>query len=712
MKYILAIGSIILLIGGSFLFKNFSKNMSPYEGVTGFEIDFNEISTVDSLHIVFRNDNYAREIILYSWDGKQWQEESMVQDNNSPEVNLSNFKDTSLSTKVLRVVFEKPHKYPLIEMAESQPIYKNQKINCKYDIYAYKGWGIHNIKDTIFYSEIFTNTPKLLNLYFTTRPIILVLYTLLLALFLLLFLIVPGYVLVSFMHNISVTEKLSLAPIVSLLLLFFIGAESIYFHQFALAYIYLFIMILSIFIFAVRELYKDLLKLPYPYYLCIGMVLLYSFSLSLFMNSLSHQYLESETYLYHSDYVIPYNFTQAFYYDLDYHSEMNSQLLFGAWHFSDRTPLLPCSVFPFLILLGNTFKVFEIYNMILVSLFPLSVILLAHKWFGCKTALLAGFFIIFVPHIYVMTILYPFRIIMTYMLLLSFYFIYRNDKDLDFTKIILAGFCGAMAYLEHPNALSFLVGLVFYSPFTFKNNNDKMKSFLIVSFCVGIVFILWDVWSRLYDRPSVLYLYPLCLDNWIEANKYPKEHIIERFRETSFYQIIGNRFKSLIGLFNVFYGRDFSDKDNAYYRNTLTGSVMLTICMFAYTNIVLKYKKLSKEIVFFILIPLTIQLIGIGWRAKEMGIYITPIIFLLFLFGVNLISEMSTFKIILINLLCIVENIATVWIFHFDICQNLFFKFDLLGIFIVFCLLSVFILEIYFLLKAINNKSANVSGII
>src|SRR5271154_5436453 len=108
MKYILTIVSIVLLIGGTFLFKNFSKNLSPYEGVSGFEIDFTQPSLVDSYQISFQEDNYPKEIILYSWNGKEWQEESSIHNNNFSSVTLANFRDTTLSTRVLRLVFKTP----------------------------------------------------------------------------------------------------------------------------------------------------------------------------------------------------------------------------------------------------------------------------------------------------------------------------------------------------------------------------------------------------------------------------------------------------------------------------------------------------------------------------------------------------------------------------------------------------------------------------
>ncbi len=715
MKYTISILAILVLVGGVSLLKSFSKNILPYEGISGIEFDFPDTVTMDAFQLTFANNKYPEEIIFYNWDGKDWQEQAVIPDNQSPDVNISNFKDTSISTDKVRVVFAKPHKDPNnVNLGEAHPFYKNNLINSEYLAYIYAGRNhvtfnykllrdfMRNTGVTI-YIEKFVLSPQLLNFYFTTRPFILILYTLFLSFLMLSFIFIPGYVCISFIPQLSELEKLCTSFIVSLFLLFLIGSLAIILHKFFFSYIYLFLVIVGTYLFIVKGLYKNLFIIPKTYFISICLIFLCCFVLSLFLNTTPHLFLGNDP-TFSGDYLIPYHISQVLYHGLDYHSKMSEEWFWG-WHLSDRTPLLYGAVFPLYIIFGNLFKVFEIFTMLLVCLFPLSVILLSGKWFTSKTALLTCFFVLLIPHIYTMSFILPFKIIMTYMLLISIYFIGMNGTDLNYQRILLAGFCGIMAYLVHPNALPILIGLVFYPLFTFKDRHTKFKAFLLLSSLLGIVFVLWNVWSRIYDRPSLFYLYPLCLKGYGDALTYSKEVIIQRFNEASVFEIIGNRIKSFIGLLNPFYGRaDFFTTENPYYKNTLTGAVMLSMAIFSYLNLTLKFNKLRKQIICFIFIPLAAQLIINGWYAKEMGIYITPIIFLVFLFGINYIEDLNGIYILLINLICIIESFLTVWAIQFNINQTIFSNLSFINIFIMICIISFYILNIYFLFKTVTNK--------
>src|SRR5208283_4211640 len=97
MKYAITILAIVVLVGGASLLKNFSNNIISCEAVSGIEMDFQDKITIDSFQLTFADNNYPEEVIFYIWDGKEWQEKANIPDNNSIDVNISNFKYTPLS---------------------------------------------------------------------------------------------------------------------------------------------------------------------------------------------------------------------------------------------------------------------------------------------------------------------------------------------------------------------------------------------------------------------------------------------------------------------------------------------------------------------------------------------------------------------------------------------------------------------------------------
>ncbi len=662
--------AILIAGGGIALVRHITRAIHDQEGVAGIELQYPEKINLHAMQLTFAANAHAGAMDFYTWDGTQWQKQASRRGNRDSKVLLSTISGVPITTSRIRLVFSNPYIYPLVRLVGAVPLTDHPNTIPVPEAHIYGTYSPVNVPAAQlaeilkpsagipFYTERFTVYPRLINLYFAGHGLLDLAFSMLILILIAAFVFIPGYVMACHVRGLTPLEQFCSSWVFSICILFLIGFATRCFHD-DLSYIYILFVIVCGIVFINKRLYTRLVHIPIMYVLAPVLCACLLLSVSILYSSGPNGFCETTGFDFQADYLMQYNASQMFYYRLSHKSDLVSVWLWG-FHLADRTQLLPLSVLPLLVCFGNAFKVFEMYILFLMSLFPITAMLLSRKWFDESSSRLTGFATAILPIVLISVIWFPYRIASCSLLLLAFYFCSTSASTRRCDHPWLAGLCASAAYLVHPNAGPWALGVIALAVLTPQPLMGRILSGCIIAGLTGLAFLGWNLWSKLYDQPSVLYLFPLCINGWGEIS-LGKEVLLRQFSEAPYSVIIGNRLSNVWSMIWIWYERKNWCDLGAPFWCTLTGGIGLLLAGFAYWNFFQKRAALKIQLLCSVLFPTIIQVIMTGWYEKVFGIYVFPSIMIFVLCGADAISRLKPCYIKTCIILMIAESIWTVW---------------------------------------------------
>ena len=399
-------------------------------------------------------------------------------------------------------------------------------------------------------------------------------------------------------------------------------------------------------IFLLLNKYKYILLIQVIFIVLLSLFTTY-FDLSPDITRYDHYYDFNQNYAfpiayYKQDYLMPFGAAKMFLFNLDLKNTY--QHLLGSYSMSDRTPLVPLIISPFLTFFGDRLFIYQAVVILLIS-FLITVS------FNISDKKISSLALGIIPLIFLnQYFLYLYHFVPVRLIALFFLLGYLNElffKEKANLKLLVL--YSLLAFLTHPVAIPYIFIPALY--LMIKRKTFRRSLFLLIP---AIAVLLWILWGISLGKPNPFLLSPISATT---------PSIGQSQVTTDLRTHLNNRYYNSLGLIKDNPNPHIPGVGLGFYRFTLigvtsiSGILLLTLSIITYK----KYKRPLNfsELMFTIVLP-TIFIVFVSqasYSRRGLVDNLFPVVYIFLLMGLNFISFLPPIILFFGVLLFAMENI-------------------------------------------------------